>query len=154
MLSQHAGDLHAHHIPQNAAAHAGNDTQENRHKGVVAVTGGEAGFRTHHGEDAKTHRVTDDEQAGVETFVFNLAGDHLHPQDKQRDGHHRHHTQIGKAIEHPGREIAQQHITDGTAPQSGTGGQYQHAENIQLPVDAGHGAGQGKGCGADEFGDQ
>ena len=106
----------------------------------------------HHGEDAESRRVHQEQAQVEQRLIPHQDPPHLGEEHHQR-GQHRHRGVDG-VLKGGGRRVAQDQVPDDAAAHGGGQPQDADAEDVHVFPQPRHGAGGGKGHGADELQDQ
>ena len=149
MLDEDIGLLVGQHVPQHAAAYAGDDAHEHQQKQVIVLGLLKGALNAHHREQPQTD--------GVQPQHHQLIGPALHRQQvphrrQEHQGRHPHgHQGIHRLAEHHRRGDAQGQVPDDPAAAGGAHAQDHHAEGVQLALKPRQGPGGGKNRRSHDF---
>lgn len=150
-LGKDKGNFTHENITEQAAAAAGTHSQKYHKKGIVCVAHCQCGIDADNGKDAKADGIEYVVDA-VDAIEFIFKGVFYNTgKGKGENGTPRGKNCINIITEHCRRQSGQQYIANGSSAQGGNDAAENHAEKIQMLLDADHCAGNGKGAGTDKF---
>ena len=143
MLGEDVRPLHAAHVPQDAAAHAGEYAHQQHQKHVGAVARADGHRRPVDGENPQTQRIRRQQHRLPHPVV--AGGVPLFPHDEQQqrcgDGHQR----LQGILQRRRRRQPQQHVPQDAAAHGGGHAHHGHAEQVHPLFHGQRRAGDGKG---------
>ena len=152
MFFQDIGRLSRHDVTQDAAADAGDHTQEDDEEMVAAVTGFPSGVDACYRERTETDGVQNVHDFLVLLNVSAAEQGRAQPEQDKEDNHRQKGGEyINRIAEHVWRNVSDHQVPQHSAAHGRYDSQNDDAEQIQLFTDRHHGSGGGEGDGSDDF---
>ena len=143
MLYKYVGCITGQYIPEDAAAHAGHNADENSEEIPCVRNYFKAALNAHGGKNSQTQRVHPEHAQPIEIVV--VGGETPYGGDKQDDGHSKGTEGVNRVLKGLGRSAAQQNIPDDAAAYSHAESQHADTKNVHLLFYSQHGTGGRKG---------
>ena len=143
----------AEHIAEHTAAHTGHHTQKYAEEHIVAEPGIHGVLYADDGENAQTGGVAEIQKGVIDAVQGLLPVTVIGGAQEHDDTGSGSQTEINEIQKRFRGELTQHHIPDNTAADCSGNAQNNHAEQVQLPLNAEHCTGNGKCHGTNQLND-
>ena len=149
MPNKDIGPFPGEHVTQHAAAHAGNEADENGQEQRIVFRLPVCALDADNREHAKADRVHHQQKPVKDRLMPPDTGAHM--RQEHENGHGGRRECVDRILKRRGRRDAENEVADNSAADRRADAEDDHTEQIHLLFDADNGAGNGKRDSADEF---